>query len=369
MKKFAFTFSLIAFTATVNAQQIDQSFFTKADKVFNTYIQNGAVDYPGIRSDATFKQLIQTISTAPFSNLDATTQQAYLINAYNLLVINEVIVQNIEQSVLRNRSFFEAKTNLVAGKKISLNTLEKQYLLKTFGDARFHFVLVCGAKGCPPIVNFAYTPERLERQLEQQTRNAINDNSFIRVNTGSNNVQLSQIFNWYAADFGGNKKAVLAFINRYRNQAIPSNFSVSYYEYDWSLNGKSPTLGNIDTPQGNNSSRYVVSAAIPQGTTETKIFNNLYTQQTHFSQEGERSNFFTTSLSFLYGVSGRFNAGFDLRYRRVSNTDTNTSPLNVFTNNLSSRRHGIRSIGSKIRWPQVFKPSITFMTKRGFIFS
>ena len=175
MKKFAFTFSLIAFTATVNAQQIDQSFFTKADKVFNTYIQNGAVDYPGIRSDATFKQLIQTISTAPFSNLDATTQQAYLINAYNLLVINEVIVQNIEQSVLRNRSFFEAKTNLVAGKKISLNTLEKQYLLKTFGDARFHFVLVCGAKGCPPIVNFAYTPERLERQLEQQTRNAIND--------------------------------------------------------------------------------------------------------------------------------------------------------------------------------------------------
>lgn len=209
--------------------------------------------------------------------------------------------------------------------------------------------------GCPPITNFAYTPEKLNIQLDQQTQNAVNDPVFTIVNTNSSKVSLSQIFSWYASDFGGNKKAILSFINKYRSQPIPTSFNVDYYQYDWTLNAQRNSFGAIDTEDqnSNNSSRYIVSAAIPKGTTETKIFNNLYTQKTRPNPEANfdaRSNFFTTSVSFLYGVSNRFNAGFDLRYRRVSNTDSDTSPLNVFTNNADSRRHGITSVGPKIRW-------------------
>lgn len=335
---------------TINAQNVDANFFQQAHRVFQTYVQNGRVDYQAIKNNADFNQLIKTIAAAEFDHLDANSQQAYLINAYNLLVINEVVRQGLMESVQENPHFFDAKTNLVAGKRISLNILEKDYLLKNYGNPNFHFVLVCGAKGCPPITNFAYMPEQLEQQMEKQTRQAINDSNFIKVDYSNKKVSLSQIFNWYAADFGGNKKAVLEFINTYRNRPIPSDFSVNYYQYDWALNGQLDLQGNV---QSNNSSRYVVSAAIPKGTTETKIFNNLYTQQTRSNPEGgldARSNFFTTSVSFLYGLSNRFNAGFDLRYRRVSNTAANVSPLNVLTNNATSRRSGITNIGPKIRW-------------------
>ena len=39
-----------------------------------------------------------------------------------------------------------------------------------------------------------------------------------------------------------------------------------------------------------------------------------------------------------------------MRYRRVSNTDGNTSPLNVFSGEANSRRQGFTNFGPKIRW-------------------
>lgn len=100
--------------------------------------------------------------------------------------------------------------------------------------------------------------------------------------------------------------------------------------------------------------RYILSSTIPQGTIEAKLFNNLYTQQTRASKDvplSDRSSFFSSGLSFLYGVNSRFNAGFDLRYRSVRNDLASSSPFKVlsFENTMSSR-HGITNIGPKIRY-------------------
>lgn len=360
MNRIVFLMFFLSLTFSINAQTIDDAFFQKVDQVFKTHVQQNGVAYSAIKRDARFTGLIEAIAVAQFDNLDANTKQAFLINAYNLLVIHGVTKNNLMNSVNEQANFFDAKVHTVGGKKISLNTLEKSYLLKNFGDARFHFALVCGAKGCPPIANFAYMPKQLEQQLETQTKKAINDATFIRVDKGAKKAGLSQIFSWYASDFGG-KKSLINYINKYRTEAIPNDFSIDFYEYDWSLNTPQNGLGTLDAPSteqnpsvnSNNSSRYVVSAAIPKGTTETKIFNNLYTQRTRETPESDfngRSNFFTTSVSFLYGLTNRFNAGFDLRYRRVSNTGGDTSPFNVFTRKADSRRQGITNIGPKIRW-------------------
>lgn len=354
MKGSIMMFTVLFFSlVNMTGQNIDNSFFQNADKIFKAHIQNDVVNYDAIKKDANFEKIIQTIAVADFENLKAETKKAFLINAYNLLVINEIIKNNLTKSVNDKSNFFDDKSNLVGGKKISLNTLEKEYLLKSYGDSRFHFVLVCGAKGCPPITNFAYMPNTLDEQLEAQTKKSINNPAFIKVDMGAKRVNLSQIFLWYASDFGGNKKAILNYINKYRNTSIPSDFSIDYYTYDWTLNAQISSVDEAETEIDNNSSRYVVSAAVPKGTTETKIFNNLYTQKTRPNSESDfnaRSNFFTTSLSFLYGVSNRFNAGFDLRYRRTSNTGADISPLNVFGGDADSRRQGVTGIGPKIRW-------------------
>ena len=94
----------------------------------------------------------------------------------------------------------------------------------------------------------------------------------------------------------------------------------------------------MDTPPGigNNAARYVVSSAIPRGTAEIKIFNNLYRQEAL----GEESDFFTSTLSALYGVTNRFNAGLEIRGRRAAYRGGEADVS----------RGGIVSIGPKVRF-------------------
>jgi hypothetical protein len=265
--------------------------------------------------------------------------------------------------------------------------LEKDLLLKEFNDARLHFVLVCGALGCPPITNFAYTPAKLEAQLSKQTKLALNDPAFLRVN--GDKAELSKIFEWYASDFGGSKSAVLSFINKYRDEAVPTSAKVSYYTYDWTLNKvsgrasaaqkeKMEAVGamekealadgtevrgdkymeekmNLDQQRaipnsgggGNNAARYVVSSTIPVGSAEIKIFNNLYSQEA----AGERSSFFTASVSALYGVINRLNVGIDLRYRRVRYDEVGAaSNFAVLSDGGTFSRTVISGFGPKVRF-------------------
>ncbi len=240
MKKFfVLFFAIFAIQFTTAQNHIDSAFFKEVDAFLKSYVSYDAIDYAQIKKNpATLNQLLQKIDNADLNAVDAKTKQAFYINAYNLLVIEGVINNYPLNSVLDIPGFFDTKKYKVAGKSITLNQLEKDNLLKTYKDPRFHFVLVCGAVDCPPIANFAYTPDKLEQQLESRTRRALNDPNFIKINKSDNKVGISQIFEWYSSDFGGSKKAVLQYINKYRQEAVPQNYSIEYYNYDWSLNEK-----------------------------------------------------------------------------------------------------------------------------------
>ncbi len=342
---------LIGVLPTLNAQQSFTDFFNQTDALLKQYVQEGQVNYQAIKEEKQLGQLTSFVAQADLSGTNKATTQAFYINAYNLIVIEQAAMAYPLSSVLNVNGFFDAKKHQVAGEKITLNQLEKDRLLKTYGDPRFHFVLVCGALDCPPITNFAYRPVNLESQLEAQTRTAINDPNFIKVDQASQAVDISQIFEWYADDFGGNKTAVRNFINQYKEENLPEDFKIGYYRYDWTLNDAALNLGDHALDAGNSSNRYVVSAAIAKGTTESKLFNNLYTQRTGDGENlNQRSTFFTSSLSFLFGVSHRFNAGFDLRYRRVRNDGLPSSAFDVFGAGGQSSRQGVTSFGPKIRW-------------------
>lgn len=346
---------LISLLLTISFIQLDAaSFFDRADIFFKTYVQADAVRYRAIQENATdLQQLVGEIAQMNVEELDTDTKKAFYINAYNLLVIQGVLENDPLVSVQQVSGFFDQKNYTVGGKRISLNELEKQWLLAAYQDARLHFVLVCGAVGCPPITNFAYQPAQLEAQLEQQTRLALNNPTFIRVSPASKQVALSQIFEWYSTDFGGSKQSALKFINRYRTDSIPSDYEIRFYDYDWSLNEIKTEIPQTDVQKSNNDYRYVVSSTIAPGTTETKIFNNLYTQTTgpRGSDRIERTNFFTTFVSSLYGVSKRFNVGLELRYRQVTSDRLPASPLKVFQVDPSpTDRLGLTTIGPKIRY-------------------
>ncbi|MEM9887126.1 MAG: DUF547 domain-containing protein [Bacteroidota bacterium] len=330
-------------------QALDASFFDQADQFFKAEVQNGKLDYTKLKNNTLLARLVAQIEDIDLKEADEKSKQAFYINAYNLLVIHQILANSPVPSVKEIKGFFNQIKVEVAQEQLSLNELEKEKLLKPYKDARFHLALVCGALDCPPLADFAYRPEQLEAQLEAQTKLALNHPRFIRVS--GNNVGLSEIFRWYSHDFGNSKRHILQFINQYRAEAISESAKVYYYVYDWSLNQitDQSQVGAI----ANNAARYVVSMAIPKGTTETKIFNNLYTERTQRDADNnltQRASFFTTWASFLYGVNNRFNLGFDLRYRRVNNTPLPSSPLDIFNFSTGRNRAALSQIGPKIRW-------------------
>lgn len=327
------------------------SFFDHTDIFLKTYVHHGLVHYAAIHQDpAALQALVHEIEQTDPLPWDEKTRKAFYINAYNILVIKGIIDRYPIRSVQNAADFFEQKQYRIGGRSCSLNELEKEWLLAAYPDARLHFVLVCGAVGCPPITDFAYRPEQLDAQLAQQTRLALNDPNFIRVDDDAKQAALSQIFNWYGADFNHNP---LSFINGYRSKSISADYELRFYDYDWSLNAFEADATPAEVKKSNNDFRYVVSAAIPKGTTETKIFNNLYTQTTGH-QNGdrtERANFYTTFITSLYGLTNRFNLGLELRYRQATFDRLPASPLQVFRFEQSpTSRFGLATIGPKIRY-------------------
>lgn len=352
----------------LNAGPIGTAFFDKVDDFVSSHVKNGLVDYTGLADNKEFQDLIDIVENADLSGLDSRTLEAFYINAYNLQVIQQAAQSFPLNSVQEISGFFDKKKVTVAGERTTLNQLEKNKLLSVYKDARHHFVLVCGALGCPPIIDEVYRPETLDQQLERQTKKALNDNNFLEVN--GNQVKLSKIFEWYPGDFGGSKKSIISFINKYRSQPLSTSSKISYYNYDWTLNDKSASTSQTTFSKsgGNNASRYIVSSTIPAGTSEIKIFNNLYTQSTGADGAiGDRSTFFTTSLSYLFGVSNRVNIGLSTRYRRVRNSPSDLSQFEVFSggDELSSRS-GLTAIGPQVRIAPVPKWS-NFSIQSSFV--
>ncbi|MGB5417366.1 DUF547 domain-containing protein [Algibacter sp.] len=230
---------IIVCIALVSVQGFSQDlnvFFSKADTFFNENVANGKVAYSKIyENQDALNSILKIAEGVSVSKADANNFQAFWINAYNISVIKGIIDNYPTNSPLDNDGFFDKTTYSLAGKNITLNDIEHKLLRGNFKDARFHFVLVCGAIGCPPLISEAYLPNTLNAQLDEQTKIAING-SFLIVNVKKKRVQASQIMEWYKEDFTMNNGSEIDFINKYRTEKLDSNFKLSYFPYDWKVN-------------------------------------------------------------------------------------------------------------------------------------
>jgi hypothetical protein len=236
MKKNISLIVVLIFTASFSFAQSTTEFFSKSDAFFKENVKNGRVAYTSIKNNpSALNELLEMAKGISVSKDNAKEYQAFWINGYNLLVIDGIVKNYPIKSPLDKPGFFDGNKNEIGGTKITLNDIENKLLRKVFPkEPRFHFVLVCGGLGCPPIINEAYTPSKLDAQLETQTKLAINDSNFIRVN--KNKVKVSQIFEWYPGDFKQDGMKLVDFINKYKSEQLPEKAKVSYYPYDWTLN-------------------------------------------------------------------------------------------------------------------------------------
>ena len=230
-----FTFALVLLLLLSNLK----TFTEEANILLQSSVKNGQVDYATIKqNDNQIDQLYQEIGEMSLKDASEDEKKAFYINAYNLITIYQVKENYPLKSPMDVKGFFDEKKHTVAGESLTLNALEKEKLLKPYQDPRVHFVLVCAAQSCPPLASTAYRADQLDKQLEEKTRQALNNPQYTRVDKAAKKVEVSKIFDWYQDDFTRNNPSVLAYINQYRNKPIPQDYTVNYYEYDWKLNNQ-----------------------------------------------------------------------------------------------------------------------------------
>ena len=99
-------------------------------------------------------------------------------------------------------------------------------------EPRIHFAINCASYSCPKLVNAAFTVANMEQELEQATKDFVNDTTR---NQFGEKAKLSEIFKWYKSDFTDNG-TLLEYIAKYSNKNINIKSKIGYLDYDWSLN-------------------------------------------------------------------------------------------------------------------------------------
>jgi hypothetical protein len=213
------------------------TFFRKTDEFLGKYVKDGGVKYKELKKNPSeLKALVEMIGNIKLESKATNEIKAFYINTYNVLVIQGIIDSYPIDSPLSILGFFDKKTFKVAGEEITLNQIENEIIRKNYPDARIHFVLVCAANGCPQITDFAYFPAKLDQLLDLQTKKAINNPQFIKIQSKDKKVLISEIFKWYKDDFTKESTTLLKYLNKYLNQSLSDDYVVDYYTYDWKLN-------------------------------------------------------------------------------------------------------------------------------------
>ncbi len=336
MIKYSLSLALLFSVMHLSAQSID-SFIQNTGAFLSDNVEKGLVDYGAIKENPkSLDGLILQVEKMPLDQLSETEKKAFLINAYNLLVIKGIVSHYPSKSPLDIAGFFDGIKYNVGGDLITLNTLEKEHLLKPTGDERLHFVLVCAALSCPPIATFAYSPDKLDNQIASQTKLALENEDFIQVKRKEKKVLISEIFKWYEQDFEG-EVSVIQYLNNFRTEKIPDDYKVDYYTYNWTLNeqkGKERSPKKSDEPISNLQA-FTPSVLLKKGQVELNAFFNIYTQKEIRDGAGDkfdlggRQSFFNAQYGFSTGVSksARFNLGFDILVSSFSDGDSPFSPL------------------------------------------
>jgi len=238
MKKLILTVLLVGLTLAAFAQEFDWQTY---DKLLKTFVENGRVDYQGLKADPVplMKHLILAgrVPEKAFKSWSEKQQLAFLINLYNAstlqLIVDHYPVKSIKKIKHRFKGPWDQPVVPLFGKKITLNELEHENIRPKYNDPRVHIALVCAAKGCPILRSEAYIAEKLDDQLDDQSRQYLASPAGLMMNRAKGTVRISSIFKWYGSDFS----SVTEFIEKQSGKSL-NGLNIRYLKYDWSLNDR-----------------------------------------------------------------------------------------------------------------------------------
>ena len=210
------------------------------DRLLRATVRDGRVDYAAVAKSRDLTAYLRSIAEADVSKLSPDDRLAFWINAYNAHVLKSVVDNPGIARPLDVKGFFDKGRHRIAGRTLTLNQIEHDVIRREFKDPLFHFGLVCAAVSCPRILPSAYRGATVRAVLAQNARDylASSENG---VDRAKRVVRLSQIFEWYRDDFGG-EKGLREFLKRYApavfSEVLAAGGRIEYLPYDWRLNGR-----------------------------------------------------------------------------------------------------------------------------------
>ncbi|MFP5306394.1 MAG: DUF547 domain-containing protein [Gammaproteobacteria bacterium] len=213
------------------------------------------VDYDGLqREHAQLRAALAQWSAVEQGTFDGWTraqQMAFLINAYNGFTLELILTRYPDLKSIRDlgsllRSPWKQPFFTLLGERRTLDWIEHDVLRPRYRDARVHFAVNCASIGCPALRPEPYVAERLDGQLDDQTRRFLTDRTRNRYNAADGRLHLSQIFRWYEDDFDAGGRGLQGWIAQHadlladndadRQKLRSGAVRVEHLSYDWALN-------------------------------------------------------------------------------------------------------------------------------------
>lgn len=214
------------------------------DALLRQYVNSdGNVNYEGFKAAGEELQSYLNLLSNHHPNEESWTEDqrmAYWINAYNAFTVKLVIdhypvesIKDIKKGIPMINSVWDIKFIEIEGQTYDLNNIEHSILRKEFDEPRIHFAINCASVSCPVLRPEAYTEDKLEQQLRDQTAIFLGDPSKNVIS--EDELRLSKIFSWFKGDF--TKDGSLAeFIATHSGIDVSDKADISFLDYDWNLN-------------------------------------------------------------------------------------------------------------------------------------
>lgn len=260
---------LISQTFTAQALAEDKvNYLDVYDSVLKKHVNpEGLVNYQALQASRaeldSFNNYLATTSSETYDSWSRDTKLAFWLNAYNSLTLKAVIDAYPIKAIGVNRfvhpknsirqipGVWKGENHTVLGKKVSLDSIEHKIIRVEFPDWRIHMALVCAAVSCPPLRAEAYRGERLDSQLDDQTKTFISNERNFSIK--ENSLFLSAIFKWFSEDFPTSAVSNFPQISNEKERRVADTLftfskknnlsfdwgqvkSLKFFKYNWELN-------------------------------------------------------------------------------------------------------------------------------------
>ncbi len=238
-----------AFISSCAVKKIQSSSQPVSHEIWNELVgkyvtEEGKVDYKGFVKDSVrLNQYLAILSSSHpnDTNWNRNERLAYWLNAYNAFTV-QIVTRNYPQKSIKDikngipfvNTVWDIKFIKIENETYDLNNIEHGIVRPRFEEPRVHFALNCASVSCPRLRNEAYTAEKLEAQLTDQTKYFLANPVKNKFENGY--VQLSKIFSWFKGDFTKKGTKLRDFINQYSEVKINLKTDIDYLDYDWNLN-------------------------------------------------------------------------------------------------------------------------------------